>query len=141
MPLFYVTQLRFRQKPCGPEPPSVEAWCRWAPQLSRLYPKTHWYRPENALWPNTSRLAFRADDCLSSRAAIRLVNRYLSETMRMACHSCGPQPRPAKGAARHSNLPVSTLYFTGCDPKYKRIPRRRGVCQVTIGRCQWRDAP
>lgn len=29
-------------------------------QPSRLYPKTHRLRPENALWPNTSRLTFRA---------------------------------------------------------------------------------
>ena len=46
-----------------PEPPPVEAWCRWALQPSSLYPKSTgsaWFRPENALWPNTSQLAFRA---------------------------------------------------------------------------------
>ena len=63
---------------------------------------------------------------------------------------CGPQPRPAKGAARHSNLPVSTLYFAGCDPKYNRIPRQlrlenalwydtsRFVCIAVPSRSQWR---
>ena len=52
--------MRLRQKSCRPEPPPVEAWCRWAPQPSSLYPKTHWSRPENSWWIDTSRLECRA---------------------------------------------------------------------------------
>ena len=50
-----------------PKPSPAEAWCRWALQPSRLYPKLRRLRPDGALFSERSRPDSKRSDCAGRR--------------------------------------------------------------------------